>query len=98
MGRITILDPTAPPAQREPWVAPRLGRSLRGLIVGLRLDRSWPCYDVVLDTWERALIREGARVERFVADARVAAEGARLRDDLDEWSRLVDCAVVGLGN
>lgn len=98
MGRLTILDPTAPPAVPVMWTPPRLARSARGLTLGLRLDRSWPCYEVVLDAWEASLRAAGASVERFVVDARVSAAGAQMRDDIDEWRRMVDCAVVGLGN
>ena len=98
MGRITILDPTAAPVDQPAWTAPRVERGVRGLTVGLRLDRSWRCYDTVLDAWESLFTADGARVARFVVDARVSRAGARMRDDLDEWSRLVDCAVVGLGN
>jgi hypothetical protein len=98
MGRIVILDPTAPPMDDATWDAPRVGRPLRGLTVGLRLDESWRCYYTVLDAWESLLREAGAEVERFVVHARVATAGAQMRDDLDEWRRLVDCAVVGLGN
>lgn len=107
MGRITVLDPRAEPAASplasaaehpSEWVSPRLGRPLAGCTVGLRLDRSWRSYEAVLDVWEQMLLAEGARVVRMVVEARVADAGVRTRDDLDAWSRLVDCAVVGLGN
>ena len=98
MARLVILDPTAPPAGGDTWVAPVLGRGLRGVTVGLRLDRSWRSYESVLDAWEPLLRRDGASVERFVVDARVSGAGEQMRSDLAAWSRLVDCAVVGLGN
>jgi hypothetical protein len=112
-GRLTILDPRAEPraepraghaapASAAPTAARPAGRtaaaSLAGRTVGLRLDRSWRSYETVLDVWEPALRAGDADVERVVVDARVAGAGARMRDDLHEWRRLVDCAVVGLGN
>lgn len=93
-----VLDPTAAPAEIVPWSAPRLDKSLRGLRVGLRLDRSWTSYETVLDVWEPLLREAGAQVTRFTVDARVSAAGAQMRNDLDDWRQLVDCAVVGLGN
>ncbi len=98
MGRLVVLDPTAPPAAGDTWVAPRLDRGLRGLTIGLRLDRSWRCYEIVLDAWEQLLHADGASVERLVVDARVSGAGEQMRSDLAAWSHLVDCAVVGLGN
>jgi hypothetical protein len=112
--RITILDPRAEPlashpspaaadtadatACAEPAARTTAVGSLAGRTVGLRLDRSWRSYETVLDVWEPALRAGGASVARVVVDARVAGAGERMRDDLHEWRRLVDCAVVGLGN
>ncbi len=101
MGRLIVLDPTTeddPRPTTDEWRAPRLGRSLAGCTVGLRLDRSWPSYEVVVDEWTAMLEADGARVERLVVDGRVATAGVRVRDDLDAWRNLVDAAVVGLGN
>ena len=44
------------------------------------------------------LRRDGAEPVRLVAGERVGADAERTRNDLDEWSRLVDVGVVGLGN
>ncbi len=98
MGRLVILDPTAPPAAGDSWVPPRLNGGLQGLTLGLRLDRSWRCYEIVLDAWESLFRRDGAAIQRFVVDARVSGAGEQMRTDLAAWSRLVDCAVIGLGN
>ena len=98
MSRIRVLDPTALAEDETAAQTFDLGRSLEGVTVGLRLDRSWRSYFVVLDTWEPLLLRDGAKVKRLVVGERVGAEGERTRNDLDDWARLVDCAVVGLGN
>jgi hypothetical protein len=98
VGRIRVLDPTTPAEDEAAAKTFDLGRSLKGVTVGLRLDRSWRSYFVVLDTWEELLLRDGAMVKRLVVGERVGTEGEKTRNDLDEWSRLVDCAVVGLGN
>jgi hypothetical protein len=97
-GRITILDPTAPPGTDAASATYDLGRSLRGVRVGLRLDRSWRSYEVVVGVWQRLLTDDGARPEVLVVGERIGDEGERTRDDLDQWSRLVDIGVVGLGN
>jgi hypothetical protein len=97
-GRITILDPTAPPGVQHSAATYDLGRSLRNVKVGLRLDRSWRSYEVVLGVWQRRLREDGALPQVLVVGERVGDEGERTRDDLDEWSRLVDVGVVGLGN
>ena len=98
MGRIRVLDPTALPEDERAADTFDLGRSLAGVTIGLRLDRSWRSYFVVLDAWEKLLVRDGATVKRLVVGERVGSEGERTRNDLDDWARLVDCAVVGLGN
>jgi hypothetical protein len=95
---IKILDPTARPEDEAGAPTYDLGRSLDGVKVGLRLDRSWRSYFVVLDAWEKLLVEAGASVHRIVVSERVGDEGARLRNDLDEWAKLIDIGVVGLGN
>jgi hypothetical protein len=100
-GRITVLDPRAEQhaaVSIATAAVPAAAGSLAGRTVGLRLDRSWRSYETVLDVWEPALRAGGAGVARVVVEARVAGAGDRMRDDLHEWRRLVDCAVVGLGN
>jgi hypothetical protein len=52
----------------------------------------------VLEVWQRLLRDDGAIPEQLVVGERIGDEGERTRDDLDEWSRLVDVGVVGLGN
>jgi hypothetical protein len=97
-GRIIILDPTAPPGADQASPTFDLGRDLQGVRVGLRLDRSWRSYEVVLDVWQRLLREDGAVPEVLVVGERIGDEGERTRSDLDEWSRLIDIGVVGLGN
>ena len=97
-SRIVILDPTAPPGLDESSPTFDLGRSLSGVRVGLRLDRSWRSYETVLDLWTRQLEADGAIPHVLVVGERVGDEGERTRTDLDEWSRLIDIGVVGLGN
>jgi hypothetical protein len=75
-----------------------VGTSLTGQVVGLRLDQSWRSYEVVLDEWQRLLAEAGATPSVLVTGERVGEEGERTRSDLDEWSRLIDCGVIGLGN
>lgn len=95
---IEILLPTAPADRATTSETFDLGRPLQGAVVGLRLDQSWRSYFTVVEVWEERLRADGADVRTFVAGDRVGPQGASTRADLDEWSRLVECGVVGLGN
>ena len=97
---VTILDPRVAPPTRPADAPLLLGRPLTGARVGLRLDHKWRSWFTVLDCWEPLLQAAGASTHRVVADVHLpgAAPGATPRADLDEWCRLVDCAVIGLGN
>jgi hypothetical protein len=96
--RIRILLPTAPKGAAAESVTFPLGRTLAGVRVGLRLDESWQSYYAVLDVWDDLLRRDGAEPIRLVTGDRVGPHAKQTRDDIEEWSRLVDCGVVGLGN
>jgi hypothetical protein len=99
----TVLSPVAERPRAEPQEpAPTLDRPVRGVRVGLEVDYAWISYISVIDEWERLLRADGAEphtlwVERSRDEAAKRAE-AELRADLEEWSRLIDCGVVGLGN
>ncbi|MBV8949506.1 MAG: hypothetical protein JOZ99_01415 [Actinobacteria bacterium] len=93
-----ILDPRVHFDDDAESATFELGAPLAGANVGLRLDRSWRSYFVVIDEWKQRLAAEGANVHVLYTGERVGSEGETTRSDLDEWSRLVDCAVVGLGN
>jgi hypothetical protein len=95
---LEILLPTAPVAASSASETFTLRRPLEGVRVGLRLDHSWRSYVVVVEEWGARLRREHADVEVLWTGDRVGPVGERTRSDLDEWSRLVDCGVVGLGN
>ncbi|MDQ1430538.1 MAG: hypothetical protein QOF40_1140 [Actinomycetota bacterium] len=95
---LEILLPTPPVVGAAESETFALGRPVEDATVGLRLDFSWRAYMVVVDEWGRLLRRDGARVEVLWTGDRVGPVGERTRSDLDDWSRLVDCGVVGLGN
>ncbi len=98
VSRARVLVPTPPAEDEVRSVTYALGRTVRGATVGLRLDTAWRSYEFVVDEWARRLADDGARVVTLVTGERAGAAAAKTRTDLDEWSRLVDCAVVGLGN
>ncbi len=98
MSRARVLVPTPPPEDEATSLTYALGRAVRGATVGLRLDTAWRSYEFVVDEWARRLAGDGAEVLTLVTGERAGAAAAKTRTDLDEWSRLVDCAVVGLGN
>jgi hypothetical protein len=100
-----ILSPVAAPPERSSAgsgpSAPRLGRSVRGVRVGLEVDYAWICYHTVIEQWEELLRADGAEprtlwVERSRNEPR--RDPTEVEAAVDDWSRLVDCGVVGLGN
>jgi hypothetical protein len=96
--QVEILVPTASDAGGDTSETWSLDRSLRGVVVGLRTDRSWRSYFSVIEVWEDMLRRDGAVVRVLWAGDRVGPQGEQTRADVEEWSRLVECGVVGLGN
>ena len=98
MGTVEILLPVPAAPIDDETARFDLGRPVAGVRVGLRLDLSWRAYFVVVDEWERMLQRDGALVHRFVAGDRVGPAAELTRSDLEQWSRLVEVGVVGLGN
>jgi hypothetical protein len=96
--QIEILVPTPPDAGNDTSETWSLDRSLDGVMVGLRTDHSWRSYFSVIEAWEEMLRRDGAAVRVLWAGDRVGPQGEQTRSDVEEWSRLVECGVVGLGN
>jgi hypothetical protein len=94
----TILSPVAPPPEVTTSPTYELGRPIAGVEVGLRIDYSWRSYMVIVDVWQGMLAADGAVPRVLWTGERVGVDGVRTRADLDEWSRLVECGVVGLGN
>ena len=93
-----ILDPTVAFEAEDQSLTFDLAGHLAGKMVGLRLDRAWRSYMVVVDEWEKLLRRDGALPRVIWTGARIGDEGETTRNDLNEWSRLIHCGVVGLGN
>ena len=96
--QIEILLPTPASAADDASETWSLGRSLDGVVVGLRTDYSWRSYFSVIEVWEEMLRGDGAIVRVLWAGDRVGPQGEQTRSDVEEWSRLVECGVVGLGN
>ena len=105
-GTWTILSPVAlAPPEPASEIKPgpfALDRPISGMHVGLRVDYVWICFLTVIDEWEQLLRADGAIPHTlWVEKSRTAVDrrsDAELRSDIDEWSRLVDCGLVGLGN
>lgn len=98
MGELEILLPTPPRAAGETSTVFSHGKGLQGAIVGLRLDASWRSYYTVVDVWTERFQAAGADVRVLWTGDRAGPEADRTRDDVEEWSRLVEIGVVGLGN
>jgi hypothetical protein len=96
--QVEVLLPTAPVVSDETSPTWRVDRPVAGVTVGLRTDHSWRSYFAVVEVWEQLLRRDGASVRVLWTGDRVGPQGERTRADAEEWSRLVECGVVGLGN
>jgi len=97
MGRITVLDPTAPPPDDELGPGPDAGE-LAGRIVGFRHDLTWRSFEWVIDEWADRLREAGADIVVWTAGNRVGEQGEQTARRLEEFANAVDVAVVGLGN
>lgn len=97
-AQVEILVPTAPDAAGSTSPTWDVGRPLDGVVVGLRSDYSWRSYFAVMDVWEQRLRADGADVRVLWAGDRVGPQGEQTRADVEEWARLVECGVIGLGN
>lgn len=99
-----ILSPVARPPARSVGTDSgphRLGRPISGVKVGLQIDYAWISYYTVIDEWERLLRADGAQpitlwVERSRQEPR--RDPTEVKAEVEEWSKLVECGVVGLGN
>ena len=96
--QLEILLPT--PVARATEASPTfdVGGPIAGVTIGLRLDHAWRSYIKVVAVWEQLLQRDGASVRLLWTGERVGTGGEQTRTDIDEWSRLIDCGVIGLGN
>lgn len=97
MGTIDILSPIAlGPSDVRP-LSPRLP-SLRGAVLGLRVDRAWPSWSLAAD--ELASL---ARTALGVREVVVFDPGSRIGRPEEESHKVaefaggIDAAVVGLG-
>ena len=95
---ITILDPRVIPPRDPETTTWAVDGPIAGKVVGLRLDTAWRSYIAVVDEWEQMLVADGAIPKVLWAGERVGPEAEVTRADLEEWSRLIDIGVVGLGN
>lgn len=100
MATLEILLPVPPRAADERSTVYDLDRGLSDVIVGLRLDQSWRSYFTVVDVWTELFERGPARPVRvlWTGDRLPAPRPTRRANDVEEWLRLVQIGVVGLGN
>jgi hypothetical protein len=92
-----ILSPIAlGPTDSRPLVAPL--PSLRGKVLGIRVDRAWHSFDIFADELTALARAElGVRdIVRFDPDTRIGTPEAE-SGKVAAFARRVDAAVVGLG-
>ena len=98
-GTTVVLDPRAEPRDSEPETPTySVGGPIAGKVVGLRLDEVWRSYIAIVDEWQNLLTADGAVPKVLWVGERVGSDGEQTRSDLEEWSRLIDVGVIGLGN
>ena len=97
MSRVRILDPTAAPPAIDSDSGPDAG-PLAGKRIGVRFDRAWRSWLIVLDEWEPRFRRAGAHVVRWEAGNRIGVDGDDTFSQLSVFAADVDAALVGLGN
>ena len=97
MGRIRILDPTAPPPDIDPDPGPDAG-PLVGKKVGIRFDRAWKSFLWVIDEWTAPFKDAGVELVTWCAGNRIGDEGERTQAQLVSFATDVDIALIGLGN
>ena len=98
----TFLSPVAPRPKGEAGEALQLGRPIAGVRVGLEVDYAWNCYAIIVDEWEQMLRDDGAIphtlwLERS-RDEAVKKTREQIEAEVDEWAKLIDCGLAGLGN
>jgi hypothetical protein len=98
MRTIDVLVPVPPDIDEHASETIDLGSPVLGVRIGLRLDPAWRSYYTVVDEWTRLLRDDGAEVHVLIAGERVGLTAAQTRTDIDEWARLIEVGVVGLGN
>jgi hypothetical protein len=95
--RIAIRVPTARPPSDTGAPAFLLDRGIAGLKVGMRHEGSWRSWMLIVDEWQRFLVRHGATPVVVKTGERTAAEGERTRELVKKWAESVDCGISGLG-
>jgi hypothetical protein len=97
MGRIRVLDPTAPPPDIDPDPGPDAG-ALRGKTFGIRYDHAWKSFEWAIDEWSVPLTEAGVRLVTWCAGNRIGDDGERTQKELASFATDVDIALIGLGN
>jgi hypothetical protein len=95
---IEVLVPVPPDADERGSKTFDLAGPVRGVRVGLRLDPAWRSFETVVAEWSTLLRADGAEVVVLVTGERVGPTATQTRADIDEWARLIEVGVVGLGN
>lgn len=70
---------------------------LRGSRVGLRYAASTESWALIVEEWQRLLRDDGAEPDVLLAKGRAGGPRDRVRRDVRNWARRVDCGVSGLG-
>jgi hypothetical protein len=97
-NRIEFLSPAPPPEVDLGSSTFTLDKPLTGVVVGLRLDKAWRSYITVAEVWEGKLKAAGAIPKVLWTGDHSGPNAAQTRAEVEEWARLVECGVIGLGN
>ena len=97
MARGRVLDPTSTRDDDIADAGPDAG-VLAGKRIGFRVDRIWRAWDWISEDWAERLRAAGAAVSFWRSTDRSGAEGERQANELAEWLKTIDVAIVGLAN
>jgi Fe-S cluster biogenesis protein NfuA len=96
-GRIRIRVPVAERQEIVGAPAYTVGGPLDGLRVGLRHEGSWRSWMLIVDDWERFLLRDGAKPVVLQTGERIGELGSTTAADVAAWTDVIDCGISGLG-
>ncbi|HSA51588.1 MAG TPA: hypothetical protein VLH10_15955 [Yinghuangia sp.] len=96
-ARLRVRLPVARPPLDIGAPSFTLDGPLRGRVVGLRYEASGTSWPFIVAEWQRFLRDDGAVPDVLLAKGRSGGQRDRIRKDVRNWARRVDCGVSGLG-
>jgi hypothetical protein len=97
MTRGHVLNPTSARADDISSPGHDAG-NLKGKVIGIRVDQIWRAWDWISEIWAEEFRKAGAEVKFWRSCGRSGEEGDRMNEQLKDFLKTIDVAVVGLAN